>query len=94
MLDPWIVLAGLCGAVVSAALVLLREALATRREAGVRAEERARLEGEIITTLRQHGHKLDHIQLRVDSLPCAVCEGDERKVKRKHDHRAIVAARG
>ena len=74
MIDPWVAVSGLTGAIVSAGLVWLRETMTMRRDHGVRSEERARLEGEIVATLRTHGDKLDRIQRRVDALPCADCQ--------------------
>ena len=82
MIDPWVAVSGLGGLVTSAGLVWLRETLTLRREYAVRAEERARLEGEIVATLAAHGDKLDRIRQRIDALPCAakppleVCHGN------------------
>lgn len=73
-MDPWLAVSGMGGVVVSAGLVWLRETLSHRRENAVRSEERARLEGEIVATLKIHGSKLDSIQTRVDSLPCIGCK--------------------
>ena len=75
LIDPWNAVSALAGVCVSAGLVFLREALAQRRDSTARSEERARLEGELVATLREQGAKLDRIQHRLDSLPCVECIG-------------------
>lgn len=73
MIDPWVAVSGLTGLLASGGLVWLREALTVRRVGVAREQERARLEGELVATLRTHGGKLDRIQHRLDRLPCIDC---------------------
>lgn len=73
LVDPWVLVAGLVGLVTTGLLNWLRETWAQRREAGARSEERARLEGELVVTLKIQGEQLGRIERRLDGLPCGTC---------------------